>query len=366
MTKPIRLSHSASNLFQECGKKYYYQYVEQLVPETTNGALIFGKAVDKAIESMIKKEDWKDVFIDSMKYQEINGKKESIAQSLLVTYANSDYDPDLLKPGQIQDIKETLFIKDFERSLWEAQENKDTVGFERLNISEKKLINLATWYCLLNKGLIMLKGFEEKILPKFKKVHSTQEMIELKNSEGDSVVGYIDIISDYENIPKPVIIDIKTSSQEYEQDAVLHSQQLTTYVHEKSEKYGNTRWAGFVILLKKLDKQKTKECTKCGKNGTGQRHRTCDAVIDDKRCDGEWKEKVTFIPQFQELFNEIPKRTEDIVLENYDNINQMVKNGIYHRNFSACKKKYGKMTILCPYFRKCYEDKNDGLTKKST
>ncbi len=169
------------------------------------------------------------------------------------------------------------------------------------------------------------------------------------------------MVAKWKGLSKPIVFDWKTASKEYDQDAVLFSPQLTTYVHSLSDQYENTRQAGFLVLNKRLNKKKIKTCKKCAFDGTGMRHATCSNETEGIRCHGEWSEKLIFSANTQVLINDIPEQTENIVLENYENINKMIKNGIFSRNFTSCKKQYGTMTVVCPYWDLCYHGKKTGL-----
>ena len=95
------------------------------------------------------------------------------------------------------------------------------------------------------------------------------------------------------------------------------------------------------------------------KDGTGQRHKTCDNVIDGKRCNAEWIETINPKAWIQIIINEIPKMTEDLVLENIDQINESIKSGIFIRNLQSCIMPWGK----CNFYEKCYKGKDTDLVK---
>jgi len=197
----------------------------------------------------------------------------------------------------------------------------------------------------------MLGAYAEQVLPKINKVLSVQEKVELPNDNGDSITGFVDLVADIKG-HGVVILDNKTSAMEYAMDSVVMSPQLSLYLHILEEKY-NTRKAGFIVLRKQIVKNRKKICSKCGHDGSGARHKTCDNVVDDVRCHGEWTETIDPKVNIQFIVDEIPERTEEIVLENMDNANQAIKNGVFTRNFTACSNTFGGD---CVYKSLCFKD----------
>lgn len=350
-----KLSNTQLNMYSECPTKYKYHYVERLRPNETGGALIFGSAIDKATEAMILgKPDYIETFLKVFKQQEINGVLTDLDNTDKVNFANSDFDVDLIYESDKINIPQ----------VWAIVYKKEEVGYDGLSIQEKIIFNRACWTCLKNKGLLMLDMCSKEILPNIEEVLGTQVKIDLTNESGDSVTGFADFVGRYKGYKDPIIFDFKTSSKDYDPDAVLTSQQLALYKHALSDKYSNTKKAGFIVLLKKPLKDKKKVCKECGFDGTGKNFKTCNNTTETgDRCNGEWKETVSLKMLHQVIINDIPDQTENIVLENFDMINQSIKHGIFHRNFGNCKKQYGKMFIKCPYFSKCYHNSDEGLSK---
>lgn len=348
----------------DCPTKYKYHYIDRIRPQTIGGALLWGSAMDKALEALVHRSDYKQVFLKYWSTQEINAQETNLKHSINIAYSNYDFDFDLLEKEDIKDIKEAFSLekKEIEDKLERIYEQKNKWGLDNLAEDSVRFLNFVIWHCLKNKGFILLEEVKEKILPDITEVLGTQVKIELTNSDGDGITGYVDLVAKYKNIDKPIIFDFKTSSREYERDAVLTSPQLTLYVYGLTDKY-DTRTAGFIVLNKQLNKKTLKECIKCGKNGTGQRHKTCDNIIDDERCNGKWKLSYKFTGSIQVLINEVSDQMESIVLENFEMVNKMVKQGIFYRNLKACKKQYGKTIITCAYYDKCHNNEDKGLVK---
>ena len=352
-----RLSHSQVSKYQQCGKAYEFWYLKKIRPTKTRAALLFGTALDKAISALLSPEDEnktpEQIFDYVWRFQEHNSHTLYIPTCPTVVYSKSDFDKDLITKADEEKIGASL------SSILEVIEKRHQVGHDHLNDDERTLANHAMWTCLYHKGHHMIQAFREKVLPKLKKIHSTQEYIELNNGQ-DKVIGYIDIVADVEGYDEPVVLDLKTSAMEYEEDAVLTSPQLTLYVHAVSEKY-KTRKAGYIVLNKHLIKNRQKVCSKCSYDGSKGRHKTCSNEIDGKRCNGEWTETIAPEVYVQFLINDIPTQTEDLVLENIDDINTAIKTGHFTRNLSMCTNTFGG---LCDYINLCYKGDMGGLQKQ--
>jgi len=353
-----RLSHSQVSKYQQCGKAYEFWYLKKIRPTKSRAALLFGTALDRAIGTLLKPEaDGKtpeQTFDYFWRFQEINGSSVYLPTCTSIVYAKSDFDKDLITKADEEKLGASL------AQILEVVEKRNELGHHRISEEEKQLANHAMWICLYHKGHHMIKAFREKVLHKLTKIHNTQEYIELDNGE-DKVIGYIDIIAEVEGYDAPIVLDLKTSAMEYEADAVLTSPQLTLYVHAVSQKY-NTRKAGYIVLNKHLIKNRKKVCSKCDHDGSGGRHKTCSNEIEKgKRCNGEWIETINPEVYVQFIIDEIPTQTEDLVLENIDDINTAIKTGHFTRNLSMCTNTFGG---LCDYINLCYKGKMDELQKQ--
>jgi PD-(D/E)XK nuclease superfamily len=357
-----KLSHSSVTKFQTCPRSYAYHYRDRLRTKISSAALLFGSAIDVAIQELLKSKDLSQassVFEQSWTTSEINGVSTHLPSCTEIAYSKNDVDIDLLSDNS-RNVLITAYGNEWEiklASILEKQRNK--VPFKFLPKEQKALLNLYSWHCLLTKGYLMLKTVHSEILPKITEVLSIQEKVELANEEGDAVIGYVDLVCRMRDYEKPVIIDFKTSSIEYDEDVVLTSPQLTLYMHALSEKYENTRNAGFIVLHKNVKKNKTKVCSKCSHDGTGTRFKTCNNEVDGVRCDGEWKETMRPEIRTQIIIDPIPQQTENLILENIDDINKAIKNEIFTRNLGSCIAGWGK----CPYYSKCYYGDESDLIK---
>jgi hypothetical protein len=355
----VRLSHSASSRFQNCPQDYKYWYIDRYRPITQSAALLFGSAVDAAITTLLvsKEKSPEAIFAFMWRFQDLNGERIYLPTSVNIVYSDSDWDKDLLVDEDWKTISEKFEVADPQEHIKSLYALKKEVGFKGLSYDQKQVLNFANWHCLYRKGLLMIDAVRKKILPQIKEVLGVQVYVKLKNSEDDMIVGYADLVCKWKD-DRIIIFDFKTSSRTYEEDSVLTSPQLSLYLHGLSSQYNNTRFAGYIVLNKRVDKNKTKKCSKCQFDGTGMRHKTCPNEIEARRCDGDWIEVIDPEVFIQTIISEIPSRTEDIVIENMDNVNTAIKHNNFPRNFNSCHTRWG---TLCPFFNKCFRDSNEGL-----
>lgn len=368
MKKNNRLSHSACSKYQLCGQAYKFHYIEKIRPRLQSAALIFGNALDHALNVVINnsKDNAEALFEKSFRFNKINDVETYLPTCEELVYASTDFDADLLTEEDYNhlstQVNEGKIPAPLSEGAWfethsEIKKKKTKNGFDSLTSGEKRYFNLMNWLSLKRKGFLMLEAYRTKVMPQIEKVHSVQEYVSLDNEVGDKIIGYVDLVADVKG-HGTVILDNKTSSMEYEEDAVVTSPQLSLYTHILEEKY-KTRKAGYIVLNKQVIKNRVKICKKCGHNGSGSRAKTCDAIGDyEKRCHGEWEETISPEIYVQFMVDEIPKQTENIVMQNYDSINDGIKAEVFHRNFNSCQNTFGGP---CPYLKLCYRNKMDGL-----
>lgn len=354
---PNKLSHSSVSRFQACPKSYEYHYVKRIRTQLSPSSLLFGSALDNGLNDLLLgKTTAKKTFEDAFTFAEINGVRTFLPTHPDLIYANADFDDELLTEDNWNVLKQTYGPIDFEDSYMEIMDKKKASGFEGLDTKEKVLYNHLNWFSLLRKGFLMIEAYEKKVLPRINKVLAIQEQAILENEDGDQVTGYVDLVADVKDYG-PVILDNKTSAMEYEADSVISSPQLSLYVNMLGKKY-NTRKAGYIVLRKSIIKNRTKTCSVCGHDGTGGRHKSCDNTIEGKRCGGSWKEAIKPEVSVQFIVDEIPEKTEEIVVDNIIGINDAIKHGHFNRNLSTCTNYYGS---YCPYYKLCYKDDFTGL-----
>lgn len=342
----VKLSHSAANKYADCPEAYRIHYVENIRPKTYHAALSFGSAVEAGINVLLTSGNMakaREVFLDAWSVAEINGEKESLRESLKVVYSDKDFDTDLVDmPDEV-----AVLYK-------EIKDKKKTVGYDNLSDEDKRLFNALNWDSSAAKGALMLEAFERQVLPNIEKVYHMQKRVDFKNEDGDEVVGYVDLICKWRDIGD-VVIDIKTSATEYETDSVRTSQQLILYTSALG-----LQWAGYVVMLKGMKKDRVKICQKCKHDGSASRAKTCDNEVKGSRCKGEWDEKVTVKADVQIVMDKISEYAKDMVMENFMQLVHAIKQESFPKALSKCQNMYGKP---CPFIKKCWTGDMEGLIK---
>lgn len=354
-----------------CPTSYKYHYIDSIRSVYHTGALAFGAALDQALNELLLPtgQDALQVFEKEFTNGFINRERVYLPTNSNMVYSNNDYDDELLQPTDRE-----ILLKYYDGLTIDIQADRDVAsiysvlkkkkqdcGFDSFTAEEKQIYNYINWMCLYRKGELMLKAYSAKVMPMIEEVISVQEKIDLTNEDGDSVTGVVDLVARVKG-HGIVILDNKTSGMDYEEDSVVTSPQLSLYVHALKEKYG-TQKAGYIVLKKQIKKNRVKTCSSCLNDGTGSRAKTCDAVIEGKRCGASWDESISPEVGIQIIIDTIPEKLEAMVVDNYADVNHAIKSGVFTKNFNSCKNTYGGN---CPYYNLCHKSSMDGLiyTKK--
>jgi RecB family exonuclease len=215
-----KLSFSSLNTYNDCGEKYRLHYIEKLRPKKTKSALLFGKAIDDALNTLLETKDIKlakKVFRHSWREQKINGNTEKLYYSENVKYSKADLDESL-----IPDRKTPL-------------KNKE-------------------WTSMFFKGLIILDTYNKEILPKIKSVVSVQREASFEINEFKKITGFVDTIIEWED-GNLYIADHKTTSVNYTENSANESKQLSLYFLTQKKEYPNLNGLMFIVLDKKVRKR---------------------------------------------------------------------------------------------------------------
>lgn len=359
----LKLSHSATNRYTDCAQSYKYHYIDGYRAKVQSSALLFGSAIDRAAEHYAISRNFEetiDVFKKTWQIQEINKKSEDLRFLLNFTYSDRDMDLELLK---FEDWLELEKVDSHPKeNIQKVVDKKKKVGYKYLKKEEKVFFNFTNWLCLKHKGLYMLIEFKDIFDKNVEEVLGTQVKIDLENDNDDSVTGFADLVVRWRGIKKPVVIDLKTSSIDYQDDSIKTSAQLSLYVFSLSEKYENTRNAGYIVLNKNIQKNKTKICKKCGYDGSGKQHKTCDNLVDEKRCHGEWLEVINPKARSQVIIDEISEIMAERTIENFDMVNKSIKAEIFPRNFNSCYR--FNNTVRCQFYEICHSKDYTEVIKK--
>jgi len=373
----IKLSHSGAAQFQTCPRKYYYHYIAKYREKTNSAALLWGSAIDEALNAMLQDhakgrvdylcQEYDTVFFSKWRTAMINKKPVELVNSELITYAAADFDGDLIPDADINAVmslcspgskyeamkpaRNRQEILDLMAGVKRAKEAK---GWANLEPVQRQFYNHLNWLSLAVKAKILLRQYIKQILPQVTKVLAVQRQITLQNAEGDEITGFVDAVVEWSD-GRVVVIDNKTAAREYDWDAVQKSPQLALYMHALAPEF-NTRTAGFIVLRKGIKKNKTKVCSKCGHDGTGSRAKTCDNEVDSKRCPGTWNETISPEGEINVLIANIPERLEEIVIENMADMTHLIKQGVFPRSLGSCTSPFP-----CPYQKVCFQNSTEDV-----
>ena len=250
-----RLSNSSITTFLECGLKYDLHYNKKIRPLKTKSALVFGGSIDIGLNALLEGKSLEAAqtifFNEWVKYRDDE----------LITYSKSDLD------------------------------------IELVNHYNKDQVKNPSWTSLFIKGNLMLKTYYKEIIPRIKKVIAIQKDVELTNSEGDKIVGIIDLEVEWYD-GKIYIADNKTSSIKYSPNSAKENRQLVTYYYTEKDKL-KLDGVMYIVLDKKINLNKVKKCQSCGTINKSS-HKTCNEQrgiinpIDNSegpkffRCNGEF------------------------------------------------------------------------------
>lgn len=363
----LTLSHSAAERYETCAESYRLHYIEKIRPEAHGAALVFGNALDVALNELLKPtgKSPEEEFEKALTSTIIAGTACYVPTYENIVYPVSNFDAEILLPSDFENVylrtqDGTIQIAEnldspkkqlaFYDNLKRKRKEEDGLTYE-----EKKYYNLLNWWASYRRGLLMLVAYRKDVMPHINEVLASQERINLKNEEGDEVTGIVDLVADIAGYG-PVILDNKTSSMRYADDAVRESKQLGLYVHCLEEKY-KTRLAGFIVLQKQIKKNRVKTCQTCGHVSYG-RAATCDAEVNGKRCHGEWTEVIHPEIRVQILIDEIPESDQHKAIERLDLTSKAIHSKVFERNLQSCDNQYGSP---CAYRGLCFGGNMHGL-----
>lgn len=320
MDKP--LSISGFKRFMLCPKYYDYYDNEGDRPEQLSSPLIIGTIVDQVV---MDKFEGKDTNFRHM-----------IApyRAQRVKFKAEDLDLDFVNLAGVASYARTLGWKgkDISAALKDFMKHQETLSAQQYDV-----LSLATWESIDVKIEAMLAAFDKWIAPKIKRVISVQEHI-----DDGKTHGYLDFIAETTD-GKTVLFDLKTAKTAYDKDAVLFSPQLSLYAAMK-----NVDYAGYIVLVKTLNKNKVKTCPKCDFTVTGGNRKKCPE-------DGaELNYTITPTSYAQYLVNEVPKYNKELTKAAMYETIKCIDNKVFPRNLNTCKWVFGEP---CQYINKCWKPK---------
>lgn len=250
--KNTRLSHTAINMYKNCSLCYKLHYIKGVRPKKVKSYFLFGGVIDKALNK------------------------------LLLTGVYSEA------------VKELT-------NEWTKASVENEIDYSKSDLIE----GMDGWHSLYHKAECLVAEYMTQVYPKIKKVIAVQEPVSLKNSEGDEIIGFLDIIVEWED-GKTYLLDHKTSSAKYAENSASESPQLALYHYIGKDKY-KIDGIGYIVLPKKLRK------------------------------------KAPYV-DIQIILDTLNPGLEDEVVEDFDRINGLISNKVFDKKHNP-NGKYGP----CPY-----------------
>lgn len=364
----MKLSFSQLNKHNQCPRAYKHYYIDRLREKTTSSFLIFGSAMDAALNAILldyknNKEvtiDYRSIFDKTFSEVEVNKRRYNTADCTLIGYSKNDFIPELLTTednnylkAKIEEYKPEFLKTDLSKLKQQLEDKRTVQKLQEFPVNEHKILNIMNFLSMRRKAHLMLDAYVNEIIPQIQEIREIQHPIVLEGGD-DSLIGYVDAIVKFKGNDYFSILDNKTSASPYEQDDVGHSQQLALYCYASDLNH-----AAFAVMLKNIALNRKKKCSVCGFEAEqGARHKTCTNEVSGKRCNNEWIETVFPVAKTQLFQDEIPLATQEMFITNVGEINDTMKAGIYSQNFSACHNQYGNR---CSYYNKCWKGKEDDL-----
>jgi hypothetical protein len=340
--KKKKLSHSACAKYMQCPASFDYYYNQGIQPSAKTSALVFGSAIDAGLNALLVEPNKELAMSHATKaFNDILFAKEHDN----MTVGKYDYDRELLTADDKLELLSAAskygYKGDDVDSLVKTLLEKDT-----LSENQQKVLTLAVRYSLAAKGEAMFRAYATHILPQIKNVVSVQ---------GDAGSGKFDAIVEFVGLGT-TLLDHKTSSKAYGDNAVEYSAQLSMY----AEATGVHKVA-FVVFNKQLQKNRVKICTKCNYDGSNERHKSCPSISTGSRCGGEWLETIRPTATIQVVHGEVTDRMIEVARELQESVSRAVEAKIFPCNVNQCNSMYGK---CCEYRDLKWKGSMEGLEKR--
>lgn len=364
----MRVSNTQRSLYLQCPKKYYFRYVRKMRSRDKGSALFFGTAFDQASDVLFHEKDLskaKEKFSDLWLTHEDNTSCK-FSKSDLDTriYSNDDLSRLSVVATELNKSKaKTEFQEhgDVVKLIKDVKKVKENPHVRDLTDKEEKFLHYANILCMNRKGHLMLESFYENILPHVTEVISTQTKVDIKNVEGDTIIGYIDLLCKMEGYKLPngrvltkddlVVADVKTAGNYYwnKLDDLTKSDQLDTYLASPQvQELGATNVICYMAVSKVVSKEETAHCSKCD-HVKSSSHKTCNNEVDGSRCHGEWISDARYYCEPKIVIGERNLQEASHIYNDYDDIVHGIKAGVFPRNRDACDA-YG---AVCDYIDLC-------------
>lgn len=360
----MKISYSQVNLYSECSQHHYLKYKQKIEPIQSKGSLWFGNAVEAGVNALLEnKSNYLEITRLNWMSQTKFGKTTAIYDNPEISFAHTDFDKDILTTSDKEQMLSWMQQSNLDagdpveayKKVAAAKKNP----YKKTQDNELVYFNRCSWLSLARKAEILVESFKEQFLPKITKVHALQINGKIGGEGGDSIEGYIDFVLEIEGYDQPIIFDLKTAAQPYDDDKLELTEQLLLYMGMVGEKY-NTDKVGYIVLCKNINKERIAYCSVCHAKRLGK-HKTCNETIANKRCNGAWDEKLEIKPVVQVLVTSKSQNQLNDLLKDYEAVVDAMKHGIVYKVRSKCANWYGSK---CCFYDLCHKGSMDGLKQR--
>lgn len=364
----MRVSNTQRSLYIQCPQRYKYRYKYKMRERAKGSALPFGVAFDQASDVLFLKRDLSGAI---QRFSDIWMASEGNPD---IKFSATDLDVRIYQPSDIAKLEASAGNLNHSKAKGEFDSDGDVISLLKaikkmkdqsfmrdLTDEESQFLHYANILCMNRKGHLMLESFYQNILPHISEVVSTQAQIDVDNGKGDSIIGYIDLLCKMAGYKLPngrvltdqdlVVADVKTAGIVFwsKLDDLNSSDQLELYLcSPQVQSISPTNLIAYMAVAKNISKEETYSCSKCG-NVKSSAHKTCNADIDGKRCNGDWAGSVRYFSESKIVIGERNLQEAAKVYGDYDGVVTAINNNIYYRNRESCKA-YGS---VCPYYGIC-------------
>jgi len=313
-----------------CPKSYDYHYNENYRPGRKTSALNVGSICDDVVSAILLGKT--QTPHEDIRLAVIEAEKD------MVEFYDHDFDPDIIDMDMWTETAKIAGWKGDDLTSAIKSYLKDQSS---LSEGQAKLLNAICWNSLEIKMRYMIDSFIKWVLPKIDIVHDVQKHLETDN-DGKPIHGYLDFTCTMKD-GKKVLFDLKTSKMPYASDSVLKSPQLALYSHIDDYEY-----AGYIVLVKILNKNKVKTCKPCKETVLGGNTKNCP------KCKKPMDVVSSPSSFSQMLIDKVPKRNKELTMKAMSDTIDGIRAKHFPRNLNTCSYVYGKP---CQYYDRCWKGK---------
>jgi hypothetical protein len=276
----MKISHSAKEKYLTCAYSYFLHYMRKIRTVFKRSSLTFGDAIDFGLNTLLETRDLDKALIA------FHSQWAKNAQDKSIKYSKADLEEHLIEGLE-----------------FDTQEQ-------------------ATWKSLDIKGELLIREYNEQVMPRIKEVIKVQIEELLENEDKDFLTIKTDFICVWED-GRRILFDNKTSSVKYDKNSVKESGQLGTYFYALKDEY-------------RLD--------------------TCGYIVTPKKTNKKKKPVV----QIEVIIDDVSEATVENTMQEYQQVLDGVKAAQFPKNKKSCIGKFGK----CDFYDYCHSGSMEGLIEK--